>query len=150
MKYWAFLSYSHADRKWADWLHKGLETYRIPRHLIGKDSRDGRIPARVFPIFRDREELPVSSDLGSNISEALRESRYLIVICSRRSAQSRWVGEEIKMYKALGREDRLLALIVEGERTPATRRRFIFIMTVREFLTHLKSRKSLAKDFKAN
>ena len=115
MKYWAFLSYSHADRKWADWLHKGLETYRIPRHLIGKDSRDGRIPARVFPIFRDREELPVSSDLGSNIREALRESRYLIVICSRRSAQSRWVGEEIKMYKALGREDRLLALIVEGE-----------------------------------
>jgi len=114
-KYWAFLSYSHTDRKWGDWLHKSLETYHVPRRLIGQESRDGKIPARVFPVFRDREELPVSSDLGSNINEALRESRYLIVICSPRSAQSRWVGEEIKTYKKLGREDRILALIVDGE-----------------------------------
>lgn len=115
MKYWAFLSYSHTDRQWGDWLHKALETYRVPRRLIGKESRDGKIPPRVFPVFRDREELPVSSDLGSNIEEALGESRYLIVICSPRSAQSRWVGEEIKTYKKLGREDRILALIVDGE-----------------------------------
>jgi hypothetical protein len=115
MKYWAFLSYSHTDKKWGDWLHKALETYRVPRRLVGKDSRNGKIPARLFPIFRDREELPVSADLGSNINEALRESRYLIVICSPRSAQSRWVGEEIKTFKRLGREDRILALIVDGE-----------------------------------
>jgi WD40 repeat protein len=114
-KYWAFLSYSHTDKKWGDWLHKALETYRIPRRLVGKESRDGRVPPRVFPIFRDREELPVSADLGSNINEALQESRYLIVICSPRSAQSRWVGEEIKTFKRLGREDRVLALIVDGE-----------------------------------
>ena len=115
MKYWAFLSYSHTDRQWGDWLHKALETYRVPRRLIGKESRDGKIPPRVFPVFRDREELPVSSDLSANIEEALGESRYLIVICSPRSAQSRWVGEEIKTYKRLGREDRILALIVDGE-----------------------------------
>jgi WD40 repeat protein len=115
MKYWAFLSYSHTDRKWGDWLHKALETYRVPRRLIGNESRDGKIPSRLFPIFRDREELPVSADLGSNINEALRESRYLIVICSPRSAQSRWVGEEIKSFKKLGCEDRILALIVDGE-----------------------------------
>jgi WD40 repeat protein len=115
LKYWAFLSYSHTDRQWGDWLHKALETYRIPRRLIGKESRDGKIPARVFPVFRDREELPVSADLSSNIEEALRESRYLIVICSPRSARSRWVGEEIKTFKKLGREDRILALIVDGE-----------------------------------
>ena len=114
-KYWAFLSYSHTDRQWGDWLHTALETYRVPRRLIGQQSRDGKIPARVFPVFRDREELPVSSDLSANIEEALRESRYLIVICSPRSAQSRWVGEEIKTYKRLGREDRILALIVDGE-----------------------------------
>ena len=115
MKYWAFLSYSHTDRKWGDWLHKSLETYRVPRRLVGKESRDGKIPERLFPIFRDREELPVSADLGSNINEALKESRYLIVICSPRSAQSRWVGEEIKTFKQLGREERILALIVDGE-----------------------------------
>ena len=40
MKYWAFLSYSHTDRKWGDWLHKALETYRVPRRLVGKESRE--------------------------------------------------------------------------------------------------------------
>jgi antiphage defense system Thoeris ThsB-like protein len=51
----------------------------------------------------------------ANIKKALRESRYLIVICSPHAAQSRWVGEEIKTYKQLDRDDRILALIVDGE-----------------------------------
>jgi WD40 repeat protein len=115
MRYWAFISYSHTDKDWGDWLHKALETYRVPRRLVGKASRDGTVPDRLFPIFRDREELPVSADLGSNINEALRESRYLIVICSPRSAQSQWVDQEVRNFKMLGREDRVLALIVDGE-----------------------------------
>ncbi|HEV2803645.1 MAG TPA: TIR domain-containing protein [Chthoniobacterales bacterium] len=115
MKYWAFISYSHLDKVWGDWLHKALETYRVPRRLVGGPSRDGEVPARLFPIFRDREELPVSADLSTNINQALQESRYLIVICSPHSARSRWVGEEITTFKALGREDRILALIVDGE-----------------------------------
>ena len=64
MKYWAFISYSHMDRKWGDWLHKALETYRVPRRLVGKESREGKIPDRLFPMFRDREELPVSGSRG--------------------------------------------------------------------------------------
>ena len=81
-KYYAFISYSHLDTQWGDWLHRALETYRVPKKLIGTLGRDGAIPKRVFPIFRDRDELPTSSDLGSNINEALAQSRYLIVICS--------------------------------------------------------------------
>ncbi len=114
-KYFAFISYSHNDRKWGDWLHKALEIYRVPKPLIGRDGRDGPIPARVFPIFRDREELPTSSALGRNIGEALAQSRYLIVICSPNAAQSQWVGEEVRLFKAMGREDRILCLIVDGE-----------------------------------
>ncbi|MGH7984354.1 MAG: hypothetical protein ACREFF_14610 [Candidatus Udaeobacter sp.] len=53
-KYWAFLSYSHADKKWGDWLHKALETYRFPRRLIGKQSRHGSVTIR-------RELLPCLS-----------------------------------------------------------------------------------------
>ena len=30
MKYWAFISYSHRDAKWATWLHRALESYRVP------------------------------------------------------------------------------------------------------------------------
>ena len=47
--------------------------------------------------------------------QALRQSRYLIVICSPHAAQSRWVGQEIVEFKKLEREDRILALIVAGE-----------------------------------
>lgn len=114
-KYWAFLSYSHQDATWGDWLHKALETYRFPRRLVGKQSRDGLVPKQLYPIFRDREELSASADLGSNINEALRQSRYLIVICSPHATQSHWVGQEIIEFKKLGREDRILALIVAGE-----------------------------------
>lgn len=114
-KYWAFISYSHRDKVWGDWLHRSLETYRVPKRLVGGQSRNGPVPARVYPVFRDREELPVSSDLGTNIVDGLKQSRYLVVICSPNSAKSRWVNEEIRYFKALGREDRVLALIVDGE-----------------------------------
>ena len=33
-KYWAFISYSHQDKKWGDWLHKALETYRVLAHCF--------------------------------------------------------------------------------------------------------------------
>lgn len=87
----------------------------MPSALVGKDSRNGPVPRRVFPVFRDREELPTSASLNDNIGDALRSSRYLIVICSQRAAVSRWVNQEVKAYKALGRADRVLCLIVDGE-----------------------------------
>jgi len=87
-KYWAFISYSHADEAQAAWLHKELETYRVPRHFAGRSSRDEQLPKRLFPIFRDREELAGASDLSTKIKEALLQSRYLIVVCSPQSAVS--------------------------------------------------------------
>lgn len=65
-KYWAFLSYSQRDR--SDWLRRSIENYRVPRRLAGRQSRDGAVPRRLFPVFRDREELPTSAKLGSNRS----------------------------------------------------------------------------------
>ena len=114
-KYWALISYSHADAKWGDWLHSALETYRVPARLVRKAQPEGAVPKRIFPIFRDREELGSSSSLGENIQKGLRLSRALVVICSPRSANSRWVNEEIKLYKSMGREDRVFCLIVDGE-----------------------------------
>ncbi len=114
-KYWAFISYSHSDGRWGDWLHATLETYRIPSRLIRNAKPAGSVPRRIFPVFRDREELASSSSLGGNITSALRQSRALVVICSPRAAASRWVGEEIKLYKSMGREDRVFCLIVDGE-----------------------------------
>jgi hypothetical protein len=114
-RYWAFISYSHADARWGDWLHAALETYRVPVRLVRSAKSPGVVPKRVFPVFRDREELASSASLGENIETALRLSRALIVICSPRAAASRWVNEEIKLYKSMGREGRVFCLIVDGE-----------------------------------
>jgi len=114
MKYWAFISYSHKDAPVADWLHKKLETYRVPRSLVGTPSRDGTVPERLIPVFRDRDELPTSSQLGDNLQKALQQSRYLVVICSPASAQSRWVEEEIRAFKGWHGRDRIIALIASG------------------------------------
>lgn len=114
-KYWAFLSYSHSDKRWGAWLHRALERYRVPKRLVGATTKTGIVPRRIYPIFRDREELPASSNISGNIREALQQSRFLIVICSPHSARSCWVDAEIKFFKTLGREDRILALIVDGE-----------------------------------
>ncbi|MGH8213622.1 MAG: TIR domain-containing protein [Rhodanobacteraceae bacterium] len=113
--YRAFISYSHRDKTWADWLHKALETYRVPSRLVGRETAHGTIPRRLHPVFRDREELASATDLGRKVNEALAQSENLVVICSPASATSRWVNEEVLAYKRGGRAERVFCLIVDGE-----------------------------------
>ena len=114
-KYRAFISYSHADEKWAMWLHKALETYRVPKHVVGRETEFGPVPERFAPVFRDRDELATATSLGDTLTGALEQSAFQIVICSPKAATSKWVNEEILAYKRLGREHRIFALIVDGE-----------------------------------
>ena len=113
--FFAFISYSHGDKRWAEWLHRSLETYRIPARLVGQTTSQGAIPKRLSPIFRDRDELASATDLGRTVNAALEQSANLIVICSPRSAMSRWVNEEVRAFKRMGRSERIFCLIVEGE-----------------------------------
>ena len=94
--YYAFLSYSHKDQDFAEWLHKELEEFRVPRSLAGQLTTNGVIPSRLTPIFRDRHELAAADDLGEEITEALSSSRFLIVLCSTDAAKSRWTNAEIE------------------------------------------------------
>jgi len=114
-RYRAFLCYSHRDSDWADWLHGALESYPIPPRLVGIATGAGVIPARLAPVFRDREELPSAANLSAKVSGALAQSANLIVICSPHAAQSRWVNEEVTAFQRLGRSDRIFCLIVDGE-----------------------------------
>jgi len=113
--YQAFLSYSHHDSDHADWLHKAIERFAIPKGLIGRVTVNGPVPRSLSPIFRDRHELAASSDLGQTIRLALKQSRFLIVLCSPAAAGSRWVNEEILAFKKLQGERCVLAAIVAGE-----------------------------------
>jgi hypothetical protein len=113
-RYWAFISYSQRDVKWAQWLHKKLETYRVPRTWVGHSVGGVIIPSRLVPVFRDRDELPSAGDLGGKIREALAASHALIVICSPYAATSPWVNE-VRSFKALGRGERIFPMIIDGE-----------------------------------
>jgi tetratricopeptide (TPR) repeat protein len=109
-RYRAFISYSHEDEALARWLHRGLENYRIPRHV--RDTH-GLSFDRLTPIFRDREELASSTDLSASILTALAESEALIVICSPAGARSEWVNAEVEAF--LDRDDpRVFSLLVGG------------------------------------
>jgi len=114
-KYWAFITYSHADEEWAKWLHSSLERYRTPAALVNRQSSDSKVPKRIIPIFRDRAELPGAANLGDKIIEAIGETKFLIVICSPKAAASQYVDQEIKAFKRLGRSDAVLCVIVDGE-----------------------------------
>ncbi|HEX5961419.1 MAG TPA: TIR domain-containing protein [Rhodanobacteraceae bacterium] len=113
--YRAFISYSHRDKAWADWLHRSIESYRVPPRLVGTTTLHGTVPRRLNPVFRDRDELATASDLDREIKTALARSECLIVICSPAAAASRWVNEEVMTYKSLGHSGRIRCLIVAGE-----------------------------------
>ena len=87
-KYRAFISYSHSDESWARWLHKSLETYRVPKHLVGTETPFGPVPERFAPVFRDRDELATATNLGETLLKALEQSAFQIVICCSRAGSS--------------------------------------------------------------
>jgi hypothetical protein len=114
-KYKAYICYSHADSRWASWLHRALESYRLPRKLVGTSAGAGKVPARIRPVFRDRDELSSTSDLGETVKQALSDSENLIVVCSPDAAASFWVDEEIRQFASLGGEKQIFCVIVDGE-----------------------------------
>jgi len=82
---------------------------------VGKQTVAGEVPARIRPVFRDRDDLSSATDLEDSVKQALVNSENLIVICSPASASSRWVGEEIHQFASPGRANRIFCIIVDGE-----------------------------------
>lgn len=121
-RYWAFISYSHADKAFADWLHRELERFPIPRRIML--AQPGHAPELSFllkPVFLDRLELASSHSLDAAIADALRSSYALVVIASPNAVASPRVADEILMFKRLGREQRIFTLIVDGRPRAAER-----------------------------
>ena len=113
-KYDAFISYRHCDldKYVAENLHKLLESYDLPKNIKTKLNIKGKPIKRVF---RDQEELPLSSNLEDPIIEALKDSKYLIVICSPRLKESMWCKKEIETFKKLRGRKNIFCVLVEGE-----------------------------------
>ena len=112
LHYNAFISYKHVspDLEVARRLHTILENYRIPGKL-----RESSGIRKIDRIFRDREELNVSADLGKKIEEALLHSDYLILICSPESKASEWVQREVAFFLQHHSPENVLTVLVRGE-----------------------------------
>jgi len=114
-RYKAFISYSHKDEATAKWLHRALEGYSVPRHVVGRKTKSGTVPKSIKPVFRDQSELAVSANLSASVTEALADSEFLIVICSPNAVESAWVQQEILTFKRERGESNVLAVIASGE-----------------------------------
>lgn len=114
LRYRAFLSYCHRDSKAADRLHRRLEGFRPPRGL--RRERDGApLPARLAPVFRDREELASAGALSASIEAALDASEALVVVCSPAAVASPWVGKEIAGFRRRHPDRPVFAFVVGGD-----------------------------------
>ena len=113
-KYDAFISYRHTDldKFVATNLHRILESYDLPKEIKQKLNIKNKAFKRVF---RDQEELPLSSNLEDPILQALQESKYLIVICSPRLNESLWCKKEIETFKKLRGRKNIFCVLIEGE-----------------------------------
>lgn len=117
----AFISYNHQDVKWAKWLRRKLEWYRLPSE-IHNEFEDSRY---IRPVFRDRDELNAGV-LNDELLRRLEASRYLIVICSPHTASSKWVSDEVQAFIDMGRLEYIIPFIVAGDETsfPASLRKW--------------------------
>lgn len=110
--YNAFISYKHApeDNAVAEAIHKGLERFHIPKKIREKTGMK-----KINRIFRDKDELPITSDLSDTIANALSDSDYLIVICSENTKDSAWVPREIEYFLKNHSKKEVFTVLVNGE-----------------------------------
>ncbi len=110
LHYNAFISYRHHpdDIRVAKQIHQRLERFKIP----GSVKKQGRSITRLF---RDKEELPITSHLTDDINRALENSDFLIVICSPHTKESLWVQREIDTFLATHDRSRVLTVLASGE-----------------------------------
>lgn len=110
-KYYAFISYKSDDEKWAKRLQEQIEKFRLPAYLCKKNPAK---PKRLKPCFRYHTDIGIN-ELKTELQEKLERSKFLIVVCSPRSATSEWVGEEIETFVRLGRKSNIIPFVVDGK-----------------------------------
>ncbi|MCX4905726.1 TIR domain-containing protein [Streptomyces sp. NBC_00878] len=101
----AFLSYSKRENEpLAHALHNGLHRLAKPWHRL-----------RAVDVFRDAHDLSASASLKGSIKEALLSSEYFVLVASPASAQSRWVREEIALWRENRPATKVLLVLAGGE-----------------------------------
>lgn len=103
--YDAFVSYSHAaDGRLAPALQTGLQSLAKPWYR-----------RRALRIFRDETSLSVSPELWPSIEAALSQARYFILMASPEAADSPWVDQEVRWWRAHRSHQTVLIALTDGE-----------------------------------
>ena len=103
-RYDAFISYAHEDRPVAAGIQKGL-------HRVGR--RVGQLHA--LRVFRDDTDLTAAPDLWGRVTEAMGQSRYMVVVLSPRALESRWVNKEVAYWLERRGSVALLLVLADGQ-----------------------------------
>lgn len=111
-KYDAFISYRHCepDKRIAAVIQKKLENYSLPPEENTKLRKK-----TVLHVFRDESEFAVSPDLSESIIDALKQSEYLIIICSPRLKDSEWCRKELDTFLEISDRNHILLVVADGE-----------------------------------
>ena len=112
--YLAFISYQRKDEAIAKRLQHTLEFYNLPIAVIEKHPEHPELKEGIRPIFVDMTELGDEPFLEPAIKKNLKGSKFLIVICSPRSAKSKWVNKEVEYFLQHKRTKRIIPFIIEG------------------------------------
>lgn len=117
IKYDAFISYRHSelDQFVAVNLHKELEAFKLPKVIRKQLQAKGIDKKKIERVFRDRDELPITNNLADPITNALRNSEFLLVICSPRLKESLWCRKEIETFISMHGREKIFAVLIEGE-----------------------------------
>ena len=108
-QYYAFISYKREDIEWARWLRRKLERYKPS---VALRAEYPHIPQQI-KVFMDETDL-IGGILPEEINKALDSSRYLIVVCSPRSAKECFVNQEIAYFLENHPVESVAPVIVEG------------------------------------
>ena len=109
-KYFAFISFQSADAKDAVRLQHAIESYRLPAVLC----KESNVPRRIKPLYCYLNDMHAGEELMQELKARMEQSRYLIVVCSPRSAKSVYVNSGIDYFISLGRRDSIIPVIVDG------------------------------------
>lgn len=120
MAYKAFISYSHAeDDRLAELIQSALHKFARPWYR-----------RRALRVFRDKTSLAANPGLWPTLEANLADSEWLLLMASRKSAESVWVQKEIQWWLTERSPVKMLVLLTEGElRWDATRRDFDWART---------------------
>ncbi|MBQ0985976.1 toll/interleukin-1 receptor domain-containing protein [Streptomyces sp. F63] len=101
----AFLSYSkQGNEPLAQALHRGLHRLAKPWYQL-----------RAVQVFRDAHDLSASASLKGSIKDALLASEHFLLVASPASARSRWVREEMALWRRHKPAAQVLLVLAGGE-----------------------------------